>query len=206
MTEALTQAGLAPKTINDILSNLSAFWVWLEGRGFVDENPWRGMSRTVKTPTRGVALARRAWTNAELLRLLQGVPPDDPLFAAVALAIYTGMRREEIAQLRVGDVDSDALIVREGKSPSAIRRVPVHPAIAPLIDQLRVHSWDGHLIPGLLPGGADAKRGHYLGKRFGAQIRNPVALRASTSYCHGFFCISGFHIVKYPDDWSISQK
>jgi integrase len=171
MTEALTQAGLAPKTIKDILSNLSAFWVWLEGRGFVDQNPWRGMSRTVKTPMRGVALARRAWTNAELLQLLQGVPPDDPLFAAVALAIYTGMRREEIAQLRVGDFEHDALIVREGKSPSAIRGVPVHPVIATLIDQLRKHSWDGYLIPGLLEGGADAKRGHYLGKRFGALIR-----------------------------------
>ena len=171
MTEALTQAGNAPKTIKYILSNLSAFWGWLEGRGFVEENPWRGMSRTVKTPMRGVAPARRAWTNAELLQLLQGVPPDDPLFAAVVLAIYTGMRREEIAQLRVGDFELDALIVREGKSPSAIRGVPVHPVIATLIDQLRKHSWDGYLIPGLLPGGADAKRGHYLGKRFGALIR-----------------------------------
>jgi integrase len=171
VTEALTQAGHAPKTVKDTLSNLSAFWAWLEGRGFVEENPWRGMFKTVKTPMRGVAKTRRAWTNAELLQLLQSVSPTDPLFALAALAIYSGLRREEISQLRVEDVENEALIVREGKSPSALRAVPVHPVIGSLIDRLRAHSRDGYLLSGLLPGGADAKRGHYLGKRFGGLIR-----------------------------------
>jgi len=61
--------------------------------------------------------------------------------------------------------------VREGKSPSALRAVPVHPVIGSLVHQLRAHSRDGYLISGLLPGGADAKRGHYLGKRFSGLIR-----------------------------------
>jgi integrase len=172
MTESLTQKGHAPKTIKDTLSHLSAFWGWLEGRGYVEGNPWRGMSRTVKSSTRGTAPSRRAWTNAELLQLHQHLPKDDPLFALTALATYTGMRREEITQLRSIDVDNKAVIVREGKTAAARRVVPVHSVIQPLIDALVQRSTDGFLLPGLLTGGADGKRGHYLGKRFGHLIRS----------------------------------
>ncbi len=172
MTEALTQRGHAPKTIKDTLSNLSAFWAWLEGRGFVDDNPWPGMSRTIKSPTRGTVPSRRAWTNAELLQLHQHLPKHDPLFALTALATYTGMRREEIAQLRVTDVEHNVVVVREGKTSAARRAVPLHRVIRPLVECLIKSSTDGYLLPGLLTGGADEKRGHYLGKRFGGMIRS----------------------------------
>lgn len=167
VTEKLLTKGHAPKTIKDTLSNLSAFWRWLEGRGLVEFNVWQGMSGTVKGSTRGEAPKRRPWSDAELLKLLQGIPVSDPLLPMVALAAYTGMRREEVASLRVEDAAEDgALIVREGKSAAARRRVPVHPALQPLVRCLRDSSRDGYLIPGLLTGGADGKRAHYVGKRF----------------------------------------
>jgi integrase len=125
------------------------------------------MSGTVKGSTRGTAPKRRPWTDEELLKLLQGIPTSDPLLPMVALAAYTGMRREEVASLRVEDATEDgALIVREGKSAAALRRVPVHPALQPLVKSLRDSSRDGYMIPGLLTGGMDAKRAHYAGKRF----------------------------------------
>lgn len=167
VSEKLLTKGHAPKTVKDTLSNLSAFWRWLEGRGLVEFNVWQGMSGTVKGSTRGTAPKRRPWTDEELLKLLQGIPTNDPLLPMVALAAYTGMRREEVAGLRVEDAREDGvLIVREGKSAAAVRRVPVHPAITSLVEKLRGSSTDGYLIPGLLTGGMDNKRGHYVGKRF----------------------------------------
>lgn len=171
LTERLTQRGHAPKTQKDILANLFAFWNWLEGRGFVDQNPWRGMSRTVKIPTRGIGLHRRAWKPEELKRLLEGLPKHDPLFALSVIALYSGLRREEIAGLRIDDIEEQCFVVKEGKSRTTVRRVPMHEVLAPLIEQLVRTTSDAFLIPGLLSGGADHKRGHYIGKRFGHAIR-----------------------------------
>lgn len=171
VTESLLTQGHAPKTVKDILSNLSAFWGWLEGRGLADVNPWRGMSGTVKGSTRGTAPKRRPWTDDELLKLMRAIPNNDPLLPLTAIATFTGMRREEVAGLRADDVENDALTVREGKTKAALRRVPIHSALRPLVTQLVNTSRDGYLIPGLLTGGADSKRSHYLGKRFGSLIR-----------------------------------
>jgi integrase len=171
VTERLSQRGHSPKTQKDILSNLSAFWNWLEGRGFVEINPWRGMSRTLKFPMRGTRVARRAFKPDELQTLFEGLPTDDPLFALSAMALYAGLRREEIANLRCDDLDQGCLAVKQGKSRAAVRHMPIHPAIAPLIARLIDTAKSEYLIAGLLSGGADQKRGHYIGKRFGHAIR-----------------------------------
>lgn len=172
LRESLTQHGHAPKTLKDTLSNLSAFWVWLEGRGLVELNPWRGMSGTIKSSTCGTKLKRRPWTNEELTKLVQAIPAGDPLLPLTITAMYTGMRREEVACLRTEDVKQGALTVTAAKSRAARRTVPIHPALQPTIDALLANATDGHLIPGLLPGGTDAKRGHMVGKRFSGLIRS----------------------------------
>jgi integrase len=129
-------------------------------------NPWARMSRTVKDSTRGATSKRRPWTDAELLKLTQGVPEGDPLLPMIVIAAYAGLRREEVALLRTEDVHSDALVVREGKSEAAVRRVPLHPVLRPFVARLKEQATDAYLIPGLLTGGADARRGHAIGKRF----------------------------------------
>lgn len=62
--------------------------------------------------------------------------------------------------------EDGAVVIREGKSAAAVRRVPIHRALRPLITRLKETSKDGYLIPGLLTGGFDDKRTHYVGKRF----------------------------------------
>ena len=166
VTEYLTKKDLALKSIKDTIANLSTFWSWLEARGAVESNIWRGIAGTLRESTRGVAPSRRGWTDEELLKLLQSIPADDPLFPLVAIALYGGLRREEIAQLKVADVEDDCFVVREGKSRSALRSVPVHSCIRPMVKRLVATSKDGYLISGLLTGGTDEKRGHYIGKRF----------------------------------------
>jgi integrase len=97
-----------------------------------------------------------------------GLPTDDPLHALVRIAFYSGMRREEIANLRGRDIEVvdgvTVMQVREGKTASAIRSVPVHPAIAHLVTDVAP---DAYAVP--LPatkGGQDGRRAAAAGSRF----------------------------------------
>jgi integrase len=169
VSEHLLAKSLAPATVKDTIMHLHAFWSWMEDRALLAENtvnPWTRLSRSVKESTRGKA-SRRPWTDAELQSLIAGCDKGDPLLAMILIAAFTGMRREEIASLRVTDVTGESISIREGKTSAAVRPVPIHPKLAPLITRLRDTSKDKFLIPGLLTGGEDAKRGHLIGKRFG---------------------------------------
>ena len=86
----------------------------------------------------------------------------------------------------MSDVTEDgALVVREGKTQAAIRRIPIHPVIQPLIERLIATTGDSYLIPGLLTGGRDHRRGHYLGKRF-TNMRRLLGLDSPQTVFHSF--------------------
>lgn len=171
-TEALMRRQAAPATTRSTLSHISSLWKWMEGRGIAASNPWEKLGRTITVSKRGTRGPRRPWSNDELLTLMKSFDKSDPLFALSALEIYTGARREEVCPFRKDDIHGDALVIGEGKTDAAVRTVPIHPAIRPLVAQLAKQTKDGFLIPGLLTGGADEKRGHYIGKRFSYHIRH----------------------------------
>ena len=175
VSKVLVPEGKAPKTTRDEIGHLSAFFSWLERRGEIEANPFFRVSGSVRESTLGTAPKRRPWTDAELKTVLSGMPTEDPLWAMVAIAAYSGMRREEIAGLRVEDVVDSTWTVTAGKTRSAVRTVPIHPVLRPLVKSLATSSDDGFLIPGLLSGGADDKRGHMVGKRF-TQLRHDLGI------------------------------
>ena len=84
------------------------------------------------------------------------------------------MRLNEVCNLTLTDYDSAAQVlhVREGKSQAAVRAVPIHPAIRSTVAALARETPDGYLLPGLVPGGPDRKRGHGIGKTWGRRIRS----------------------------------
>ena len=169
VSEHLLGKNLAPATVKDTIMHLHAFWSWMDDRALLAENalnPWTRMTRSVKESTRGKA-KRRPWTDEELKTLIEGCDKGDPLLPMIMIAAFTGMRRDEIASLRVNDISEGAIKIREGKTSAAVRPVPIHPALSPLIANLQQSAKDRFLIPGLLTGGEDAKRGHLIGKRFG---------------------------------------
>ena len=167
VTLVIAKSGRAPKTQRDEVGHLSSFFNWLERRGAVDANPFHRVSGSIRSSTLGKKSKRRPWENEEVLGLLSGVPVSDPLWPMVAIATYTGMRREEVCSLRAVDVKGTSWTVNAGKTESAVRTVPIHPVLMPLVTQLIATTDDGFLIPGLLTGGDDDKRGHLVGKRFG---------------------------------------
>ena len=73
--------------------------------------------------------------------------------------------------MKADHVTAGAFRVMEAKNENSVRYVPVHPIIEPMVARLIETSVDGHLITGLIPGGADGKRSHYASKAFGDFLR-----------------------------------
>lgn len=149
------------------LSALRVLFRWLLDREDADTrpaNPFDGVQPAKSK--RGSETARRPWRPEELSAFLRGVSQDDPMWSLGAIAAYSGARLEEIASLRVSDVEGESFLIREGKRRASVRRVPIHPTIAPLVARLVEKSPDGYVLPYLLTSGADKSRGKLLGKRF----------------------------------------
>lgn len=184
LTESLMQQKKSIKTTKDTLSDLSAFFNWAVDRGFIDINPFTGLSKTVRATTRGTkdkqGAKRRVFTSDELKALLSTIrdkrKSDDPLWALTVIGLYTGMRGNEIAEIEVKDVHDGYIHIPEGKTDSSVRDVPIHPVIQPLVDSLKEQGKDGYLISGLKRGGEDNKRYHMIGKRFSTLLRNQVKI------------------------------
>lgn len=155
----------AQQTKRSAINEVRQFFDWMELRDVVAMNPFAKAGMLLKESTRGKQQARRSWTNAELLQVLRKARQNDPVWPLAALAAYTGARREDLCALEVEAIEGDVLVIREGKTSAAVRRVPVHPVIRPLVQRLVETSSDGYLLPGLLTSGEDDKRGHLIGKR-----------------------------------------
>jgi integrase len=105
---------------------------------------------------------------------------DTALMWVPLIALFSGMRSEEICQLRVDDVKRAAGVwhfdVTEGdgqriKTEAGTRKVPVHSALvaAGLLEYVKNANKDpsGRLFPGLKPGGPDGKLNWYFTRRVG---------------------------------------
>ena len=89
------QAHKAPKTLNEYLATLSAFWTWLRKQSRVSVNPFELVERT---DTRGKErVQRRALSDTQVGQLLQAAGKNQ---LAYMLPLYAGLRRNEVKTLR----------------------------------------------------------------------------------------------------------
>ena len=79
-------------------------------------------------------------------------------FIATVIAMYSGMRLGEICDLQNKDIHNRCFHVKEGKTQSAARVIPIHPVIEPIIENLKKSSENEYLIRGIKSGGYDNKR------------------------------------------------
>jgi len=93
-------SGLSPKTVNDLLSNTSAFLNWMKRRRLIASNPLEHVEKISNDSPGGF---RRALSVAEIERLLRVAPTHRATVYQTIL--YTGLRRQEINGLRWGDFD-----------------------------------------------------------------------------------------------------
>jgi integrase len=156
------------------LQQIKAFFGWIEKNDDHDtyKNPFKGL--TVSRAKRGVRTkARLAYSPEELTRLIRSDWPSMHLPAAFLIALYSGLRIEEIYRQRVETMRSHGQLVFdvggdfEAKNENSIRRVPVHPVIAPLVQRLASTSNDGFLLSGIPTKTTLDKRGGRPSEAFG---------------------------------------
>lgn len=154
--------GRSRKKAGAYLAFLREYWEWMTMRHHVEENPWLGQrlpadprpDRTAEHDT-----GKRPYTDAEVARLVHGhvadlmrPPPSLYLGDLIHIAALSGMRLEEICQLRVADCAAGSFAVHEGKTANARRTVPIHPSLAAIVARrTEGRPADAYLIDGLPP-------------------------------------------------------
>jgi integrase len=113
------------------------------------------------------------------------------------VALFSGMRSNEICQMRAGDLQRKEGIwlfnVSEDspgqslKTKAATRVVPIHSALVRcgFLDYVKALPRDGQLFPALKPGGPDLKYNHYFAKRF-TEYRRRSGVTGSRTAFHSF--------------------
>lgn len=129
---------LSSKTVNKRLQTISALFRWAQKNGYSTDNPFEGM--TVKLGVNAVD-RRDPFTDSDLKAIFgsNGFVRFDPKrpnhFWLPMLALFTGARLEELAQLYVDDIAEidgirhisiNALRDKRLKSISSERKIPIH--------------------------------------------------------------------------------
>lgn len=132
---------LTAKTVNKRLQTVSALFNWAQKNSYCTDNPLEGMS--VKITTRA-ADRRDPYSDAELYLIFgsrgfvkpNGEQPNQ--YWLPILALFTGARLEELAQLLVNDItqkddiwylDINLRGKKRLKSSSSERRIPLHDSV-----------------------------------------------------------------------------
>jgi integrase len=147
------QSAKAPKTLNEYLAVLSAFWTWLRKQGRVTVNPFELVERA---DTRGKErIQRRALSDEEAARLLQ-VAGQNRL--AYMLPLYAGLRRNEVKTLHWSSLvlgESGGLLrvhaaVNKNRKEQAL---PLHPELVKALENKKPANTktDGLVLPNGVP-------------------------------------------------------
>lgn len=162
-----TERGLKVK--KDTAGGLGKLWSWAKRHEYVRDNVFEGAREDIYADKRGTAKPRHPFTDQEVVDVLDGLhglnKEQQALPSLTLLGLFTGMRVSELANLRVEHIlEGNILDIVAGKNSEAVRRIPTHKTVHPLIEHLIQSSEDGWLIP-CIPEGK-TKRGAYASSLF----------------------------------------
>lgn len=164
-----TDDNVSPQTVQREMSGIRSFWGYLKERGEVPDDgpdPFGGLRFRVRQKDT-VRAKRVGFTAGEVAALFKAAREqgDDELADLIALAAFTGGRREELCRLRVEDVHGDWLKIEDTKTEAGAREVPIHPRLKPVVTRLVARRKSGFLLAGL-DSNKYGKRSDGIGKRF----------------------------------------
>ncbi len=161
--------GLSDATVNRHMQTLSALWRWAEEREHCEgRNPFLGHRRNLKEGRnkRGYV----AWEPKELQALFSPPPKRDDVTEIMLVAMFTGMRLNEIASLTYGQVFEEAGVrvieVTDAKTVAGERKVPLHPKLSWLKARAKGQPPEARVWPKFAPEGPGRKPGGDAGKEF----------------------------------------
>jgi integrase len=172
--EAFLKVGIHPRTANKDLSVLSGLWKHAERKALVEANPWRGQSLP-ETASTAQGSHKRPLSDTEVAALVTSEHASPLLRDAISILALSGMRTEELARMKVGDLrDLTGAIpyvaLRGTKTQAARREVPVHPdALSIILRRIEGKESEAFLLDELATPRADSamERGQPLTKAFG---------------------------------------
>ena len=138
LSELIERENYAKNTIDGILGDLSSFFNWAEGSGLIRHNPFTGVSKVIPRP-KGKSindLANLPYTHEMLQRWFDHIKNEPTILVISAIALYSGMRLDEICSLKKENIKDDCFKIRRGKTKSSIRTVPIHIIILPIVEKL----------------------------------------------------------------------
>lgn len=162
------KADVTAASVQREISGLRSFWGFLQAREEVSEDLAPFAGQRFKDRRKAKAAAKRTAFSREEVSALYGAAlagDDRQLADLIALAAYTGARREELVGLKVADVKAGWIAIRGAKTEAGDRDVPVHKAVAPILSRLMGSRKSGYLFDGL-DEDKWGHRGDALGKRF----------------------------------------
>jgi integrase len=187
----LAKIGKTNRTINTYGTTLACVFRSAKDRGrFSGDNPFERQRRKVSKKTNRVP-----FEITKLPTIFDALPreikparhsPESALPWAALIAVFTGMRLEEIAQLKAADIrpvstnggTTTVIDIHNGtgnqlKNESAVRLVPVHSALvaAGLLDYVKALPEGSMLFPGLT---RRKSKGDKIGPRVGELFRNKL--------------------------------
>lgn len=160
------------------LRDIVAFFSWCLDSDIIDKSVFANIKVEAGGRAKKAEQPPRHWEDDELKKLLSMLlskkKASDPLIPMTQIGMYSGMRINELCELKTENITSDYFEVVESKNENSLRKIPIHDAIKPMVKKLIKNSKDGYLLTGLEGGGADNKRSHSIQKRFGNFIRTHV--------------------------------
>ncbi len=172
VTSIISKQDPAYDTLRNIVADISSLFSWAEGRGYIDRNPFYKLK--LPRAKKGTQ-KRRPWTNEEIMWFIGSSAIGKNEFTATVVAMYSGMRLEEICNIQEKHVFDGCFHVYEGKTEAAARVIPVHPLIKPLIEPMSGTFGKGYLIDGIKGGGYDNKRSWNFQKKLG-KLRKKIGI------------------------------
>ena len=177
----------AAKTVNKSMTLLSSFFKWAVRQGLVKRNPAEGLGLKL---TKKASEERKAYTPEQLKALFSALPavdhPEEPSkFWIPRIAAYSGLRLEEICQLKPKDIIEEPggvlCLNIDGphlKTSSSKRIVPIHRELLNLglgnYLQGLPSDQEGWIFPELKE--YRSARGKYFSKWFGQFLRKTVCI------------------------------
>jgi len=172
VTSIISKKNPAYDTLRNIVADISSLFSWAEGRGYLDRNPFYKLK--LPRAKKGTQ-KRRPWTNEEIMLFIGSNEIGRNEFTATVVAMYSGMRLEEICNIQEKHVFDGCFHVYEGKTEAAARVIPVHPLIKPLLEPMSGTFGKGYLIDGIKGGGYDNKRSWHFQKKLG-RLRKKIGM------------------------------
>jgi len=159
----------ALQTVQNYISSLAQIWDLARNRyhDAPQDNPWRGHGIEAKSSK----ISYEVFAPGELAKVFAALGDDTEMQAVTQIGMYSGMRLNEICSLQVGNIrEVEGILcfeVKEGKTKSAARIIPIHSKIIPLVKVLLEKPFDGFLFyHASITDRADGKRSTWHTQRF----------------------------------------